>query len=79
MKEIHWNFSFGIQEFTAFNLVEMIGLEPTTSALQRRRSPKLSYIPNDFKRPGLRVYGARATVSASTAGKSGPEKNGGLS
>ena len=25
--------------------VEMIGLEPTTSALQRQRSPKLSYIP----------------------------------
>ncbi len=55
----------GNQVLTASNLVEMIGLEPTTSAVQRRRSPKLSYIPNDLKRPGLRDYGAGAEVPAS--------------
>ena len=43
--------------------VEMIGLEPTTSALQRRRSPKLSYIPRrtpatlDNPRPSNATFG----------------------
>ncbi len=69
----------GNQVLTASNLVEMIGLEPTTSAVQRRRSPKLSYIPNDLKRPGLRDYGAGAEVPASCPGRAPPEKNGGLS
>ena len=57
----------------------MIGLEPTTSAVQRRRSPKLSYIPNDLKRPGLRDYGTGAEVPIPYPGGAPPEKNGGLS
>ena len=40
---------------------------------------QLSYIPNDFKRPGLRVDGARTTIPGSEAEKNGPGKNGGLS
>ena len=67
------------QVLTAGNLVEMIGLEPTTSAVQRRRSPKLSYIPNDLKRPGLRDYGTGAEVPVPYPGGAPPEKNGGLS
>ncbi len=29
-------------------MVETRGLEPLTSAVQRRRSPKLSYVPKDW-------------------------------
>ena len=35
----------GVTARTDAELVELIGLEPTTSALQGRRSPKLSYCP----------------------------------
>ena len=34
-------------QLTAHDFVELIGIEPTTSSLRTKRSPKLSYSPEE--------------------------------
>ena len=54
-------------------VVEMIGLEPTTSSLRTRRSPELSYIPTTRKNIAPDAAGVDFTLSPCAAGTSGGE------
>ena len=40
-------------------MVEMSGIEPLASCLQGRRSPKLSYTPNNIIRPTAHPFTAK--------------------
>jgi hypothetical protein len=39
--------------------VELIGIEPTTSSMPWKRSPKLSYSPNCLEPTALRLWSKR--------------------